>query len=657
MMAIDPHSNGMRDWPIRQKLMFVIMLTCGVVLLVACGLLGTYQIYKFHESLVNNTAVLADVLAGNTQAALAFQDENAAQQTLGALQADSYILTACLYDAKGGRFAAYARHGEAHVFPDHPLPDGEHLGFRSLAVVRPVFLNGRRLGTIYLQSSLEGLYERLRLFGAFAVVVILVSGLVAFGLSARLQGPISQPIHGLTETARRISVDRDFTVRVPPAGRDEVGQLTEALNQLLASIEERDTALRNANELLRGEIAERKEAERALAESEQRLQALMQALPVGVSFSEDATCRRVTGNAALVDLFEGSRDDNFSASTPDENAHGRRLQFLRDGVPITAADLPLQRAVAEKRQIKPFEVEVILPSGRRWFMEASGAPVLDREGNVIAGVAVTTDISERKRVENALREVHAQLADRAVNLEAVVEQRTARLRETLGELEAFSYSIAHDMRAPLRSLQGFSSILLTEYGDKLDEAGKDFLHRIVNSADRMDKLIQDVLSYSRVVRGDFPLKPVDVGQLLHGIIESYPVFEPSKADIAIEEPLPAVLGNEAMLTQIFSNLMGNAVKFVAPGVRPRIRIWSEPRGRHVRFMVQDNGIGIAADQTEKIFAIFQRASKNYEGTGIGLAIVRKAVERMGGSVGVQSELDRGSVFWIEVQPAATSGPS
>ncbi len=641
----------MRDWPIRQKLMFVIMLTCGAVLLVASGLLGTYQIYKFRESLVSNTTMLADVLAGNTQAALAFQDENAAEHTLSALQADSYIISACLYDAKGNRFAAYTRKGRAESFPLHPAVEGDYFGFSSLVVWRPVVLNDRQLGTLYLQSSLEGLYERLRLFGGFSLIVLVVSGLVAFGLSARLQGPISRPLHALTETARQISVERDFTLRVPPAGRDEVGQLTTALNQLLNSIEERDSALRAANDLLREEIAERKEAERALAESEQRLQALMQALPVGVSFSEDATCRRVTGNAALMAQLEGNQEDNFSASSPDPAAHGRRLRFLRDGVPITAAELPLQRAVAEKREIKPFEVEVELPSGRRWIMEASGAPVFDQAGNVIAGVAVTTDISERKRVEEALREVHAQLADRAVNLEAMVEQRTAKLRETLAELEAFSYSIAHDMRAPLRSLQGFSSILLNEYRGKLDAAGEDYLSRIIKSADRMDKLIQDVLSYSRVVRSDFPLKPVDVGQLLRGIIESYPLFEPGKADIVIEDPLPVVMGNEAMLTQIFSNLMGNAVKFVAPGVRPRIRIWAETREEHLRFFVEDNGIGIAPDQTEKIFAIFQRASKGYEGTGIGLAIVKKAVERMGGRVGVESELDRGSVFWIEVLPA------
>jgi signal transduction histidine kinase len=207
------------------------------------------------------------------------------------------------------------------------------------------------------------------------------------------------------------------------------------------------------------------------------------------------------------------------------------------------------------------------------------------------------------------------------------------------------------MRAPLRSLQGFSNILLTEHAGRLDAEGADFLRRIMKSADRMDKLIQDVLNYSRVVRGDFPLQRIDVNQLLHGIIESYPIFAQEKADIVVREGLPAVVGNEAMLTQIFSNLMGNAIKFVAPGVRPRVEIGAEQKGDQVRFFVRDNGIGIAPDQTERIFEIFQRVSRGFEGTGIGLAIVRKAVERMGGTVGVKSELDRGSIFWIEVRAA------
>jgi signal transduction histidine kinase len=209
----------------------------------------------------------------------------------------------------------------------------------------------------------------------------------------------------------------------------------------------------------------------------------------------------------------------------------------------------------------------------------------------------------------------------------------------------------------LRSLQGFSEILLSDHGPKLDAECRRYLDLIAKSANRMDRLIQDVLNYGRVVRGDYPLEAVDVEQLLRGIVDTYPHLGAGDAEIVLQGPFPRVVGNEAMLTQIFSNLMGNAVKFVSPGVKPRLKLWAEAQARCVRFFVQDNGVGIAADQHEKIFGMFQRVNKNYEGTGIGLAIVKKAVERIDGTVGLESEPGRGSIFWIELRREQNEGTS
>jgi signal transduction histidine kinase len=251
----------------------------------------------------------------------------------------------------------------------------------------------------------------------------------------------------------------------------------------------------------------------------------------------------------------------------------------------------------------------------------------------------------------ALHNAHLLLTDHAAHLENLVQQRTAKLRETIGELEAFSYSIAHDLRAPLRSLQGFSDVLLTEYAPQLPADAQGFLRRIGTSAGRMDKLVQDVLSYSRLVRGELAFEPVNMDVLVREIVETYPMFAPDKVDIEVVERLPEVLGNEAMLTQIVSNLVGNAVKFVADGTKPRIRISAELREGRVRLHFVDNGIGIAAENHEKIWDIFEQLNRGSGGTGIGLAIVRKAAERMGGSTGVVSAPGQGSDFWVELQAA------
>jgi signal transduction histidine kinase len=160
-----------------------------------------------------------------------------------------------------------------------------------------------------------------------------------------------------------------------------------------------------------------------------------------------------------------------------------------------------------------------------------------------------------------------------------------------------------------------------------------------------------VLTYSRVSRTELQLEPVDIEKLIDGILESYPHFQPPHAKIEVQRPLPRVIGNEAALVQCLSNLVGNAIKFVAPGVVPRVQIWAETIGSRVRLCVRDNGIGIEPDAHENIFRIFYQLDRSYEGTGIGLSVVRKAAERMGGSVGLKSELHRGSTFHLELNLA------
>jgi PAS domain S-box-containing protein len=297
---------------------------------------------------------------------------------------------------------------------------------------------------------------------------------------------------------------------------------------------------------------------------------------------------------------------------------------------------------------------------------------------------------ERKRAEDGLQQAQQEVQQHAAKLEQTVAERTARLRETINELEAFSYSIAHDMRAPLRAMQGFASILAREHAAQLDATAQRYLQRIEAAAHRMDRFIVDILSYSKIVRGTLDSTPVDLEKLVRDIVASYPPLHDDKAEITIDSPLPRVLANEAALTQVVSNLLGNAVKFVTPGTHPRVRVSAErmdglldkwinaeadapqqsihphiqqsstehPRNQQsstgwVRLWFEDNGIGIPKDSQARLFNIFTRLNRPelYEGTGIGLAIVRKAVERMGGSVGVESEDGKGSRFWVQLKAA------
>src|SRR3984957_569104 len=286
--------------------------------------------------------------------------------------------------------------------------------------------------------------------------------------------------------------------------------------------------------------------------------------------------------------------------------------------------------------------------GRLINVSLTVSPIKDAAGKVIGASKIARDITESKNAEKALREVQLR---RAGELEQLVAERTAKLQSAVAELEHFSYTITYDMRAPLRALQGFGGILMEESRERLTPEGADYLRRIIDGANRLDSLIQDSLQYARIVRNRIPLAPVESSGVLRGILESYPNLQIPHTDIQIAEPLPPVIANAAGLGQCFSNLLANAIKFVKPGQAPHVRVWAETRGDFVRFWFEDNGIGIPPEYHERIFDMFQQLDKSYEGTGIGLALVRKTAERMEGKVGVESEPGKGSRFWLELKRA------
>jgi len=261
-----------------------------------------------------------------------------------------------------------------------------------------------------------------------------------------------------------------------------------------------------------------------------------------------------------------------------------------------------------------------------------------------AKVSALLDLQHRsKLLEKAVQERSAELA--------TLNERAARLRESMGELEAFSYSVSHDLRSPVRAIQGFAQTLDEEEGAKLSADGKDYLRRIISSSQRLDKMITDVLAYSRMDVEPMTRTRLEVEPLVLAVIEQNPNLQSPRAEIELQRPLLNAVGHEASFTQCISNLLGNAVKFVAPGVIPRVKIWTEAVNGAVRICLKDNGIGIAPEHQQRIFQAFERLNTDYEGTGFGLAITRQAVQRMGGEFGVESEPGKGSLFWIELPKA------
>ncbi len=261
------------------------------------------------------------------------------------------------------------------------------------------------------------------------------------------------------------------------------------------------------------------------------------------------------------------------------------------------------------------------------------------------------DITEQKKAQAELAEAQKKLRQHAEDLEKRVAERTAKLQETIHSLDGFCYSIAHDLRAPLRAMGGFSNELFNDYGAVLDETGRDYVLRIKSAAIRMDRLILDLLRFGKLDTTELPAENVKLDDIIRKALVPLDHEVSAKgAEVRLRAPLLSVRANAVMVEQVMGNLLGNAIKFVESSTIPRVEVWTEERQGLVRVCVQDNGIGIKPEYIDKLFQPFVRLVNGaaYPGTGIGLAIVRKGTERMGGRAGVESAPGKGSCFWVEL---------
>jgi signal transduction histidine kinase len=472
------------DTSIRKKLVGLTVLTTTAALVIVGAALIAYNALSFRTSLAASMGTRAAILAANSTAALVFDNPEDARHVLAALKTDPRTVAAALYDAHGRIFATYPAAPPRGAIPPAPLAVGSRFDPASIIVTQPVMVDGRPLGTITVRTDLRQLWDRQRAYALVVLLAILCSLGVSFALSTWLQRSITQPIKALGEAARRVSEERDYSVRAEVMSQDELGVLTQAFNGMLQEIQGRDREIRQLN----------------------------------------------------------------------------------------------------------------------------------------------------------------------ADLERRVALRTAELEVTNRELEAFTYSVSHDLRAPVRHISGFSDLLLRRSAAQLDDLGKRYVDNIVESAKRMGNLIDDLLSFSRMGRQELQATTLTLDQMVHEVIHE---LEPELRGRHVEwevDALPIVHADPAMLRQVLTNLLSNAVKYTAPRSDAHIEVHAEELAGETVISVTDNGVGFDMAYAAKLFGVFQRlhGADEFEGTGIGLANVRRIVHRHGGRTWAEGEVDHGATFYFSL---------
>jgi PAS domain S-box-containing protein len=269
-------------------------------------------------------------------------------------------------------------------------------------------------------------------------------------------------------------------------------------------------------------------------------------------------------------------------------------------------------------------------------------PLLDAEGNVELGMVIVHDITD-------LKDAQRQVQDMNRNLESLVQERTEQLSAVNKELEAFSYSVSHDLRAPLRAIDGYARMLEEDHAPKLDEEGRRLLGVVQYNAQRMGKLIDDLLAFSRLGKKEIQMSEIDMNELFQRVVDDAGRSQPHHAKIIIDD-LPAVNADYALISQVAFNLVSNALKYSSKKEEPEVKISAEKKEDQVVYKVSDNGDGFDMKYYHRLFGVFQRLhnSDEFEGTGVGLAMVQRIISRHNGKIWAEAESGKGADFYFSL---------
>ncbi|MFC4161281.1 PAS domain-containing protein [Chitinimonas lacunae] len=600
----------LRDLPLRRKLLLALWLASSAALLLASLLTLAYELATFQPRLARELGVKAELLSLNLHAALSFNDAEVARETLSTLQALPEVGGACVFTKQGQLFARYSPRPDAtcnwHAELTHtPLHFTEH----QLWFTRPILSGPVLVGYLQIQYDLPSLGSRLAEYAVVLALVLLAVGLLSLLLAGLLRRLISDPLMELGALARTVSASDDYSRRAAVDRRDEIGWLAEALNHMLDKIGQRDAELRASHATLQAVIDN----------------------TTAVIYVKDLDGRFILVNRQFETLFHTNRQGVLGRTDRDLFPAQFAEEYRRNDQEVMQSREPLQ-----------FEETALQEDGEHTYLSVK-FPLTTADGQVSGICGVSTDITERKRDE-------AKQARYRDELEAAVRARTRELESANTELKAFSYSVSHDLRAPLRTLDGFSLMLAEDYADRLDDRGRDYINRLRRAAQRMSDLIDAMLLLSKVANAGLKRELVDLSAIASSISDDLRNESPQRPIEFEIAPDVKALADRQLIQIVLRNLLENAWKYSAYSEPSRITFGVIDDGERIYF-IRDNGAGFDMAYSNKLFQPFQRLHKaeEFSGTGIGLATVQRVIQRHNGRIWADSQPGCGSTFFFTLE--------
>jgi PAS domain S-box-containing protein len=731
-----------RDMPIKQKLMAIIMTVTGAALVLSGLGIVIADSYLFRGAMQRDLSALAQIVADNSTGALAFDDPQAAAQTLASLRARPHLEAACIYRPNGGLFAMYVQSGATAECPAGNAPDQMRFTNAGLMIRRPIALNGKRIGTLVLLYNLGELSEHIKLYAEAVFLILLLASFVAFLLSSRLRAIIAGPISQLANATRSVSETRDYSVRAQKLSGDELGALADGFNEMLGRIQSQDSELRKALLAQEAALKESQDIRDSLRTTlasigdavistdaqgrvafvnaiAQSLVGLEESAIVGKHLDEvfhivnefsraevespvtqvlregritgmanhtiliandgaeipiddsgapirdksgtiqgtvlvfrDVTARRRADQTSrlLASIVQSSNDAIFSkdlnARVTSWNAGAERIfgfsaqeMLGRSILKIFPSDRSeelsgIMQRVARGERIEQYQTIRRTKSGDLLNVAITISPVPDPMGRIMGASVISRDITEQVRA-----------AERLAQLNADLQRSNEVLAATNQDLERFAFIASHDLQEPLRMITAYSQLLIKSHSGEFTSEATVFVDHIVSGTTRMRELLADLLAYTEIrSRDEEPLELVDLNTVLEDVRQNLKASIDESGTEVTSDRLPIVRAYRAHFQPLFQNLIGNAIKYRSARP-PRIHVSVQEKDGGLQFSVSDNGIGIEPEYHKQIFEVFRRLhGRKIPGTGVGLAICQRVVERYGGRIWVESQPGVGSTF-------------